>query len=151
MIGFLRKWFGKSPQAGSGPASAAEGVRPDESLDDLYAEFCRTFCIRPGVNLMDYLRAEGVTRLIDWLRPSTPCALPKGFIRLGVDATRKGYKVWEQPGINMLYEGNWDQGGLPPRESRDALSVLAQVLGKPIKLYYREKPDGPNMVMEFEP
>jgi hypothetical protein len=146
--GFFRRWFGKSPQARGGAA----GVRPDESLDDLYAEFCRTFCHRPGVNFMDFLKAEGVTRMIDWLRPDSPCALPKGFIRLAVDATRKGYKVWEvREPIYMNYEGNWDQGGLPGRESLDALSVLAQILGKPIKLYYREKPDGELMVMDFQP
>jgi len=145
---FFRRRFGKSPPAEGGAA----GVRPEEDLDDLYAEFRRTFCHRPGVNFMDFLKAEGVTRMIDWLRPDNPCALPKGFIRLAVDATRKGHKFWEvrQP-IYMNYEGNWDQGGLPGRESLDALSVLAQILGLPIKLYYREKPEGELMVMEFQP
>jgi len=143
-----RRWFGTSPQGGGGTA----GVRPEEGLDNLYAEFCRTFCHRPGVNFMDFLKAEGVTLMIDWLQPATPCALPKGFIRLAVDATRKGYKVWEgQEPIIMNYEGNWDQGGLPGRESLDAVSVLAQILGKSIKLYYREKPEGELMVMEFKP
>jgi hypothetical protein len=146
--GIFRRWLGGSARGAGGQV----GVRPDESLDDLYAEFCRTFCHRPGVNFMDFLRAEGVTRMIAWLRPDSPCALPKGIIRLFVDATRKGYKVWEEPGpISMNYEGNWDQGGLPGQESLDAVSVLAQILGKPIKLYYREKPDGPLMVMEFQP
>lgn len=51
----------------------------------------------------------------------------------------------------MLFEGNWDRGGLPSQESQDALSVLPQVLGKPLKLYYRETPDGPDMVKEFLP
>lgn len=55
------------------------------------------------------------------------------------------------PGISMLYEGNWDHGGLPGQESLDAVSVLAQILGKPIKLFYRTKPDGEPMVMKFEP
>jgi hypothetical protein len=31
------------------------------------------------------------------------------------------------------------------------MSVLAQILEKPIKLYYREKPDGELMLMEFKP
>jgi hypothetical protein len=131
----------------------SEGVRPDERLDDLYDEFCRTFCIRPGVPLIEYLRAQGVTRLADWLHPSTNCALPKGFIRLAVDATRKGSKIWEvdEP-IRMRYEGNWTAGGgLPPQESRDALSVLSQVLKIPISLYYTEIQGGPLMVMGFEP
>jgi hypothetical protein len=146
--GFFRRWFGTSPPVRGGTA----GVRADESLDDLYEEFCRTFCHRPGVNFMDFLRAEGVTRMIDWLRPDSLCALPRGIIRLFVDATRKGTRVWEVPGpITMNYEGNWDRGGLPEQESLDAVSVLAQILGKPIKLYYTEKPGGPQMVMEFQP
>src|SRR5688572_12058798 len=131
MIGFLRKRLD--------PHSAPEGVRDDESLEALYDEFCRTFCHKPGVNFMKFMKDEGVTHLIDWLRPETPCALPKGFIRLAVDATRKGYKFWEQPGVNMMYEGNWTEGGgLPPKESLDAVSVMAQILEKPIKLYYTD-------------
>jgi len=51
----------------------------------------------------------------------------------------------------MLYEGNWDRGGLPGRDSLDAVSVLAQILAKPIKIFYREKADGELMVMKFEP
>jgi hypothetical protein len=146
--GFFRNWLGTAPQAGP----PAAGVRPEESIDDLYAEFCRTFCHRPGVNFMDFLKAEGITRMIDWLRPTTPCAVPKGFIRLAVDSTRKGSNVWgTSDPIVMNYEGNWDHGGLPGRESLDALSVLAQILGKPIKLYYREKQNGGGMVAEFHP
>jgi Beta-lactamase len=34
---------------------------------------------------------------------------------------------------------------------QEALAVLAQALGKPLKLYYRERPDGPDMVLEFQP
>ena len=51
----------------------------------------------------------------------------------------------------MLYEGNWDDGGLPESDSREAMSVLAQALGKPIKLFYRPRPDAEVMVMEFQP
>ena len=156
-MGLLGKLFGKSRGSESGTAtncgaSDGTGVMPDESIDDLYEEFCRTFHFRPGVNFMDFLKAEGLTRMIEWLHPSTPCALPKGFIRLAVDATRKGSTFWERRGISMYYEGNWTPGGgLPPQESRDALSVLAQIIEKPIKLYYTEKQDGPMMVMEFVP
>jgi hypothetical protein len=148
MIGFIRKLFG-----GSTPPSHAvvDGTRQAESIDALYEEFCRTFCHKPGVNFMDFLKTEGITRMIDWLRPVTPCALPKGFIRLAINATRKGENIWEKPGISMLYEGNWDHGGVPGRESSDAVSVLAQILGIPIKLFYRTTPDGELMVMKFEP
>lgn len=152
MSGLWHKLFGKTGEAPAvAPAAAGPGVRADESIDALYDEFRRTFCVRPGVRLMGFLEAEGVTRLIAWLQPSTPCALPKGFIRLAVDATRKGNNIWEAPCINMRYEGNWDRGGLPEQESLDAVSVLAQVLRVPIKLYYTEAPDGALMVMEFKP
>jgi hypothetical protein len=146
--GFIRRLFAPTPHSEEPTA----GVRPDESLEALHAEFCRTFCHQPDVKFMDFLRSAGVTRLIDWLRSDTTDPLPKSFIRLAVDATRKGHRIWEKQGLSMFYEGNWTEGsGLPGQESLDALSVLAQVLGKPIKLYYKEKPDGPHMVMEFHP
>jgi hypothetical protein len=152
----LGKWFGKNRSSNEGEAlpdstPAPVDVREDEPLDALYEEFCRTFTLRPGVNFMQFLREQGVTRMIEWLHPSTPCALPKGFIRLAVDATRRGVPIWEQPGISMLYEGNWDPRALPPQESLDALSVLSQILEKPITLYYRETEGGELMVMKFEP
>jgi hypothetical protein len=147
MLDRLRRLFGTAPPVERG----GTGVRPDESLDDLYAEFRRTFCHRPGVNFMAFLEAEGLTRLIAWLRPDGECALPKSLIRLFVDGTRRGVNVWDVPGLSLNYEGNWSHGGLPAQESRDALSVLAQVLGKPIKLYYTERPDGETRVLEFQP
>jgi hypothetical protein len=150
VLNFLRRLFTPPTRIDAEP-KALSGVREDERIEDLYDEFCRTFCIRPGVKLMAHLEAEGVTRLIEWLHPRTPCAVPKSVIRLGVDGTRKGYNVWDQRGISMCYEGNWEQGGLPGPESLDALSVLAQVIGKPIKLYFQETQDGPYKVMEFEP
>ena len=147
MAGFLQKLFGGKKQ----PQPAA-GVQPDESLDDLYEEFCRTFCHKPGVNFMQYLREKNATRMIAWLHPSTPCALPKSFIRLFVGTTRAGQNLWEKPGVTMAYNGNWTAGGgLPPQESQDALSVLAQMWEKPIKLYYTETEGGPTMVMMFHP
>ena len=144
---FIRRLFGTTPPT----EATAEGVRPDESLEALHAEFCRTFCHRPQVNFIDFLRRQGVTRLIDWLQWQTADPLAQSFIRLAVDGTRKGHEIWEKQGLSMLFEGNWDRGGLPSRESQEALSVLAQVLGIPLKLYYRAQPDGPDMVLEFQP
>jgi hypothetical protein len=145
-MGFLRKLFG----GGARPADA--GVRDDERLEDLYEEFCRTFQHRPGENFMECLRATDTAKMIEWLRPETPCAIPKGFIRLAVDATRKGYRLWEQPGLSMYYEGNWTAGGgLPPQESQEGLSVLARLLKLPIKLYYTETQGGDTMVTEYTP
>jgi hypothetical protein len=142
---FIRKLFGTPP-----PNETAGGGRPDESLEALHAEFCRTFCHRPNVNFMDFLRREGVARLIDWLHWETADPLSRSFIRLAVDGTRKGHRIWEKQGLSLLFEGNWDRGGLPGQESQDAIAVLAQVIGKPIKLYYQEKPDGPDRVLEFQ-
>lgn len=143
---FIRKLFGTTAPS----EAAAEGVRPDESLEALHAEFCGTFCHRPQVNFMEFLQRQGVTRLIDWLRWETADSLAQSFIQLAVDGTRKGHRIWEKQGLSMLFEGNWDRGGLPSQESQEALSVLAQVLGKPIKLHYREHADGPDKVLEFQ-
>ena len=138
----MLKWFRKEQG----------GVRDDENLPVLHAEFCRTFQHKPGVNFMEFLEREGVTRMIEWLRPETACAIPKGFVRLAVNSVRKGFNVWEMEGISMAYEGNWTEGGgLPPQESLDALSVLAQILEKPIKLYYTEFDGGSQMMIEFVP
>jgi len=64
---FIRRLFGTTPPS----EATAEGVRPDVSLQALHAEFCRTFCHRPRDNFMDFLRRQGVTRLIDWLQWQT--------------------------------------------------------------------------------
>ena len=100
---------------------------------------------------MEFLKAEGVTELIDWLQWGTPEAEPKAFIRLMLEMQRQDKNIWDQPGIVMLVEGRWSQGGGPSRNSQDALSVLVQVLAKPIKVYYHKKPNDPLMVMEFHP
>jgi hypothetical protein len=100
---------------------------------------------------MGFLEAQGVTRLVNWLHWSTPEAEPKAFIRLMLQLVRRGQQIWDQPGIRVFVDGRWSQGGGPSRESQAALSVLAQVLEKPIKVYYRRKPRDPIMVMEFRP
>lgn len=145
MIGkLIRSLFGRS--TASKPASP-----PDESLEPLHTEFCQTFCHQPGVNFIDLLRREEVTRLIDWLDWKTGDPLAQSFIRQAVEGTRQGQNFWDKPGLSMLYEGNYARGGKPSQESQNALSVLAQVLNKPVKLYFREQPDGPPLVMEFQP
>jgi hypothetical protein len=87
MLGSVfRRLLGTTPPC----EEAAGGVRSDESLEALHAEFCRSFCHQPGVNFMEFLRTEGVTRLIEWLHWDTTDPLAKAFIRLAVDASRKG-------------------------------------------------------------
>lgn len=119
--------------------------------DALYDEFCRTFRDQRGLKFVETWKAEGHHQLLSWLRPATPCAVPRTFVKLIVDATRRGVRLWDQPSIAMMYVGDSDNGGLPPQASLDALAKLTQVLAKPIKLFYRPKPDGEVMVMEWQP
>jgi hypothetical protein len=114
-----------------------------EKIEDLYEEFCRTFCFRPGVNFMDYLKAEGHTDLIKWFHWTTPEPEPKAIIRLMVATTRAGQHVWDKKGLSLFHDGSWDRGGGPSDYTKDALSVLAKVLVKPIKVGYQEKQYGP--------
>jgi hypothetical protein len=146
MIGLLKRWFGKpsptaSPSVPNADATVGAGIQSEESAEMLYQEFCRTFCFRPGVNLMDHLKAKGLTELIAWFHPSTPEPEPKSFIALAVNGARDGHKIWEKQGVSIFHEGRWDQGGGPTARSQEALAVLAQVLGKPIKVYFRENPE----------
>jgi hypothetical protein len=138
---------GAAEDSPKGVASALEGehAKPD------YEAFCVNFCFRPGTKLMDFLEAEGATRLRTWLHWSTPEAEPKAFIRLMLELMRREQPIWDQPGISLFLDGRWSEGGGPSRESQDALSVLAQILQKPIKVYYRQKPRDPIMVIEFQP
>ena len=157
MISFLRKLLGGSGQtsapagAGSSGQESGPSVRPDEKIEDLYEEFCRTFNFRPGANFMDYLKAEGHTDLIQWFHWSTPEPEPKGIIRLVVATTRAGQNIWDKKGMTFYHEGNWDQGGGPSDRSIEALTLLAKILGKRIQVGFREKPDGPIKVLTFEP
>jgi hypothetical protein len=134
--------------AETGPWGKATALEGEQAKAD-YEEFCATFCHRPGTNFIDFLKAERVTQMLDWLQWSTPEAEPKAFIRLMLEMQKQGKNIWDQPGISMLHEGRWSKGGGPSRLSRDALSVLAQILKKPIKVYYHIKPNDPLMVMEF--
>jgi hypothetical protein len=156
MIGFLRKLFGGSGQASAptgdpSPRQSGQSVGPDEKIEDLYEEFCRTFCFRPGVNFMDYLKAEGHTDLIQWFHWTTPEPEPKGIIRLVVATTRLGQNIWDKKGLVLFHEGNWDRGGGPSDYSKQALSVLAKILGKRIRIGYTEKQNGPILQITFEP
>lgn len=107
------------PKGLLGKAAAQEEAQAD------YEAFCADFCLRPGTRFMDFLEAQGVTRLKRWLHWTTPEPEPKAFIRLMLELTRHGRQLGDQPGISMLLEGRWSQGGGPSSASREALSVLA--------------------------
>jgi hypothetical protein len=136
--------------ANEGPKGVASAWEGEQAKPD-YEVFCASFCFRPETRLMDFLEAEGVTRLKSWFHWSTPEAEPKALIRLMLELMRQGVKIWEQPGLSLFLDGRWSQGGGPSSESQAALSVLTQILVKPIKVYYRQKPAEPIMVMEFRP
>lgn len=134
------------------PAPARADDAPGESLEDLYKEFCATFCFKPGTNLMQYLKDNGYTDLIKWLHWDTNEPEPKGLIRLFVSSTREGYRSWEQSGITLVHDGGWDiTGGGPSQSTQKALSELAKILEKKILVGYKEKPGGTWMKMDFEP
>jgi hypothetical protein len=139
------------PAAKAGNQKARTEVGPDESIEDLYNEFCETFCFRPGENLMEYLRANGHTDLVQWFNWDTTEPEPKGLIRLFVGSTRGGHRIWEKQGISVYHDGGWDlTGGGPSEVTKRALAEFAKVIEKPITVFYREKPDGPVMQMVFQ-
>jgi hypothetical protein len=120
-----------------------------------YEEFCEQFSHRPGMNLMrDYVVAEDDRRLVAWLdwRGEEPEA--KAFIRLMLAMIRAGEQIWDQPGITMFRQGGWLTGGVPSVTGQEALSVMAQLIGKRIRVLYKESrsaPDAEMRVLRFEP
>ncbi len=143
-MSLLRKLFGK------GDAPAAEekprSVGDDEPLEALYEEFCTTVCVRPGVLLMEHLKAEGHTELIEWLHWDTDQPEPKSLIRAAVAMARGGRGFWEVEGPVRMTRTE----GSPPPHTAKALADLAKVLGLGITLYC-EEPDGGETVIEFPP
>jgi hypothetical protein len=139
--------MGAADDGPKGVASAREGdhAKPD------YEMFCAQFCFRPDIKLVAFLEAQGLAPLLNWLHWSTPEAEPKALIRLMLELLRRGHQIWNQPGISLFVDGRWSQGGGPSSDSQAALSVLAKVLEKPIKVYYRPKPRDPILFIEFRP
>jgi hypothetical protein len=125
----------------------------EENLEEEHRQFCESFCFKPGVRLMDFLKQEGITRMVDWLDWRSPYPEPKAIIRLALDMIQRGENFWDQAGICMFVTGARANRGEPAQESQDAISVLSQITGKPIKVYYHDQPgsDAPLMVKEFEP
>ncbi len=171
-MGFLQKLFGRpaAEQAAppvSGGVTAESGVRvtagfagrvtdqpgpmavahEGEATEAEWVEFRQRFCFQPEKYLLAFLRAEGVTRLEEWLHWSNPDPFPKAFIRLALETMRRGENFWEQPGVVLF----WSQPGEPRQENQDALSVLAQVLEQPIKVYYHPPGQKEFSTLVFEP
>ena len=131
--------FAGNPSASERDSRVQEG----ETREALFDEFARTFCHRPGENFVQEIQRVNAYKLLDWLSPKSGEAESMAFVSLAVDATRMGIRFWEQSGIV-----GFRLGGEPPRRSVDALSVLAQSVGIPIKLYW-ETPEGDTRLIEF--
>jgi hypothetical protein len=138
---------GRVKEGPKGASSALEG----EAGQAAYEEFARTFCLRPGTNFVDFLDQEGVTALKMWLDPRTSSPEARAFIALVLEMQRRGENLWDPEGISIFRQGAEGHGGRPGREEEEALSVLAQVIAKPVQVYYRPTPGADFHVLKFEP
>ena len=172
-MGFLSRIFGGKPtdktqpqhEGNRNPWAAASvmgradetrvvaGALGDERTQAEYDTFCASFCHKPGVRFTEFLKQERVDKLLEWLDPQNDEPEPKAFVRLAVATMERGENFWDLPGLSMLLEGRWSAGGGPSEFSDHALSVLAQIVEKPIKVYYREQPgeQSPLLVKQYEP
>jgi hypothetical protein len=120
-------------------------------------EFLARFHHRPGIRLLDYINDCNDERLRSWFDWRCPEPEPEAFVRLMLAMMRAGREVWDQPGIKLFLQGRWSQGPGPSQQSIEAISVLAQLIGKTITELYTEtkKVDGPSdppyKTLTFEP
>jgi hypothetical protein len=174
VAGFFRKLFGG--RATPRPSRAADnlnanplaiasldGVSPDDlsgkahaagerGIEREFARFRESFCFRPGENLVSHIEARRMAGLRDWLDWRSPEPEPKAFVRLALAMSDHGLHIWDQAGIDLYLHGRWDIGGGCTDESFEALTALAGVLGKPIKLFYKESAESEEyMVCPFKP
>lgn len=117
--------------------------KPINGIEAEFALFKEAFFLKPDVRFYDYLREERVASLLAWFDPSSGYLEPTAFIRLVNDATRRGMNIWNQTGITMNLDG------VPSPHSQDCLSRLAQILGFPITVYFKEAPEGELVKMAF--
>lgn len=117
--------------------------KPINGFEAEFVLFKESFLLKPEVRFYDYLREERVANLLTWFEPSSGHPEAMAFIRLVNDAKRRGMTIWNQKGISMNLEGP------PSAHSQECLSCLAQVLGFPITVYFKEAPGGSLSKMEF--
>jgi hypothetical protein len=148
MAGLLKRLFGGTKAMESAPAPYCE----NEPLEAVYREFCATVEHRPGENFMAWARENTDDRFLKWLHPDSEEPEPKAILRLVVDLTRSGRRLWEmEKGFSMYHDGSWHRGGGPSEETCAGLGVLAQAWGTEFKVYYTEFEGGPYMVKRFSP
>ncbi|MDR3634101.1 MAG: hypothetical protein P4L84_09865 [Isosphaeraceae bacterium] len=135
----------------------AAGAYEGEAFGLEIAEFFTTFHHRPGIRLIDYIDENNDERLRSWFDWRCPEAEPKAFVRLMLAMMRAGREVWDQPDIRLFLRGRWSQGPGPSKQSIEAISVVAQLIGKTITELYSETKkandgtDPPLKTLIFEP
>ena len=140
MFKSLKKLFEKTPQPPERPP-LDDSTDPNESLEDLYREFCETFCVQPGIPLMSRIHAQPDHFLREWLRWDTNRPEPKALIRLGVSWARSG-RPWDSPPLDMYIEGEAADDGGPSDESVMGLSWFCKETGSPITIFWESLKDG---------
>lgn len=150
MIGLFKKFL-PSSAAPAKPVSVAPskqdaGKAQLEQDKQDYETFVAKFEIRQGQTLMKFLQTNNLSPLIQWLHWMSPHPEARAFVRTELAALKQGNPVWFQPVIGITVET-----GAPTVKSHQALEMLAQVLGKPIRLKYRPQPGADHKVLEFEP
>src|SRR5262249_18284994 len=104
-------------------------------------EFCAGFCHRPSERLIEYIESSQDDRLRSWFDWRCPEPEPKAFIRLMLAMIRSGVAIWDQPGITIYLQGRWSRGGGPSQRSQEGLSLISQLIGKPISVIYDMTPE----------
>jgi hypothetical protein len=137
--------------AGREQDQAESRVRPEESIAELYDEFCRTFFIRPGVTLMDQLREQRNTQLLKWLHWNTLEPEPKAFIRLALECTRSGMSVWSREKVEWYIEGLPANDGGPSPASEEGLALLCKATGSAFDIFYTSRASGEIQFVTMEP
>ncbi len=117
--------------------------KPINGIEAEFLLFKEAFLLKPDVRFYDYLREERVMNLLAWFDPSSGHPEATAFIRLANDAGRRGLNIWNQKGITMTLDG------APSAYGQECLACLAQILGFPITVYFKEDPDGELIKMEF--
>ncbi len=133
-------------------AAAAYEIAPRQ-LGLEHQEFCDNFCHRPDCNLVrDYVLAEDDRRLSAWLDWQGHEPEGRAFLRLMTAMMRAGENIWNQTGITLFRQGQWETGPEPTPISQDALSGIAQLIGKKITVFYKLSATADEMkFLRFEP
>lgn len=122
-----------------GTAAAYEG----EAFQREFEGFFAVFCHRPGERLIEYIESSGDDRLRSWFDWKCPEPEPKALAGMMIALAHSGRNIWDQEGITLYLQGRWSRGGGPSEQSQECLSVISQLIGKPISVFYHPEPSRP--------